>query len=254
MAMSTPEPEAPELTELTELRRRVAELEQMADAYHATRQRLAETEDWLHALLDSANDVMGICERGIIVEVNHQFSTMFGYTNEEVIGKPVMVVHPPEVRDMVMEKIHSGDTNPYEAPCLRKDGTVFLAEIRGKATSYRGRPARVTLLQDITAQRQAEETLRAALVQQEVIRAQESMLAELSTPLLPITDDILVLPVIGAVTAARARQVIEVLTEGVARNRAKIAILDITGVPDADHHVADALLKAARSVELLAPG
>jgi hypothetical protein len=44
-------------------------------------------------------------------------------------------------------------------------------------------------------------------VQAGVIQAQEEMLAALSTPLLPITDDILVLPLIGAVTAERANQV-----------------------------------------------
>src|SRR5262249_55019021 len=117
--------------------------------------------------------------------------------------------------------------------------------------SYQGKPARVTVIRDISVARAAEEAQRAALVQSETIRAQEAILAQLSTPLLPISDDILVLPLIGAINEERARQVIQALVEGVARSGARIAILDITGVADVDAHVADALLRAARAVRLL---
>jgi anti-anti-sigma factor len=114
-----------------------------------------------------------------------------------------------------------------------------------------GREVRGTTIRDLTAQRRAEETLRQSVQQQEQLRAQSSRLAELSTPVIPIRDDILVLPLIGSIDSARAQLVMEAMLEGVARTRAHTAIIDVTGVTGIDTQVADALLDVARAVRLL---
>ncbi|HZI18500.1 MAG TPA: PAS domain-containing protein, partial [Pyrinomonadaceae bacterium] len=88
-------------------------------------------------------------------------------------------------------------------------------------------------------------------LQREVIEAQQSLLAELSTPLIPIREGIVVMPLIGAMNGERAAQMLEVLLRGVTSGSARVAILDVTGVNDVDTHVADMLMRAARSVRLL---
>jgi anti-anti-sigma factor len=105
------------------------------------------------------------------------------------------------------------------------------------------------MYEDITAQKQAE--AERARWQEEIIRTQAAALAELSTPLIPITDNVMVMPLIGTVDSRRAQQVIDSLLEGVAASRAQTAILDITGVPVVDTQVANALLQAAQAVKLL---
>jgi anti-anti-sigma regulatory factor len=91
-----------------------------------------------------------------------------------------------------------------------------------------------------------------AQIYAEIARSGQAMaLAELSTPLLAISTQVMVMPLIGSVDARRASQVIETLLQGVAETRAHIAILDITGVPVVDTQVADALIRAAASVKLL---
>jgi rsbT co-antagonist protein RsbR len=105
--------------------------------------------------------------------------------------------------------------------------------------------------EDVTARKHAEEALRQSLHLEETIRAQNAALAELSTPLIPISDDVTVMPLIGAVDSRRAQQVMETLLEGIAQTRARVAILDITGVPVVDTQVANALIRAAQSVKLL---
>jgi len=107
------------------------------------------------------------------------------------------------------------------------------------------------VLMDITTQREAEEALRQSLVQEQIIRAQRATLEELSTPLIPISDKIVVMPLIGAVDTRRAQQVLETLLEGIARTGAETAILDITGVSVVDTQVANALIRAAQAVKLL---
>jgi rsbT co-antagonist protein RsbR len=105
------------------------------------------------------------------------------------------------------------------------------------------------MYEDITAQKQAE--AERDRWQEEIIRTQAAALAELSTPLIPITDNVMVMPLIGSVDSRRAQQVIDSLLEGVAASRAQTAILDITGVPVVDTQVANALVRAAQSVKLL---
>lgn len=87
--------------------------------------------------------------------------------------------------------------------------------------------------------------------QDEVIQLQTAMLAELSTPLIPINDDVLVMPLIGTVDSQRAQQVLETLLSGIAQSGVRIAILDITGVVVVDTQVANALVQAAQAVQLL---
>lgn len=83
------------------------------------------------------------------------------------------------------------------------------------------------------------------------IDAQAIVLAELSTPLMPIADGVIVMPLVGAIDSRRAQQIMEALLEGINTQQAEIAILDITGVKVVDTQVASALLRTARAAELL---
>ena len=88
-------------------------------------------------------------------------------------------------------------------------------------------------------------------MQQELIAAQQSALRELSTPLIPILDGVVAMPLIGAIDSARAQQIMETLLEGIGEKRASIAILDITGVRVVDTQVANALIRTAQAAQLL---
>ncbi|WP_437486884.1 response regulator [Sorangium sp. So ce1014] len=100
------------------------------------------------------------------------------------------------------------------------------------------------------AERAALEEARSAL-QAQIIAAQAARLAELSTPIIPISDQILVMPLIGMVDEERAQGMVDAATMGVSGRRAAVMILDITGVSRVDARVAQALLRAARAVRLL---
>ncbi|HYF64314.1 MAG TPA: STAS domain-containing protein [Herpetosiphonaceae bacterium] len=86
---------------------------------------------------------------------------------------------------------------------------------------------------------------------EDIIRRQHESLMELSTPLIPINDQVMVMPLIGAIDSRRAQQVLDTLLQGIAGARTAVAILDITGVPIVDTQVANALIQAAQSVKLL---
>jgi len=105
-----------------------------------------------------------------------------------------------------------------------------------------GEPIRmIGTVRDITDQKRAEQ----------LIRAQADALRAVSAPLLPVSDEVVVLPLIGDVDASRAEQVMDTLLAGIAERKPTIAILDVTGVPTVDTHTADALLQSARAARLL---
>ncbi len=90
-----------------------------------------------------------------------------------------------------------------------------------------------------------------ARLHDEMISMQAMALAELSTPLIPISERVVVMPLIGSLDEQRAQRVLDTLLHGLAGSGAQIAILDITGVPVVDTQVANALIRAAQSVKLL---
>mgnify|MGYP000027915378 CR=1 FL=1 len=87
--------------------------------------------------------------------------------------------------------------------------------------------------------------------QEQIIAGQASVLAELSTPLIPLRDGVLLMPLVGAIDTRRTQQVLEALLEGISAYQAETAILDITGVKVMDTQVADGLLRSARAAKLL---
>jgi rsbT co-antagonist protein RsbR len=81
-----------------------------------------------------------------------------------------------------------------------------------------------------------------------VIRDQQDAIRELSTPVLQVRERLLILPIIGVLEAERARQLTEQLLTGIRAHRAKVVVIDITGVPDVDVSVADHLGPDGRRV------
>lgn len=110
--------------------------------------------------------------------------------------------------------------------------------------------ARTEQLEHELEQRKAAELDRERM-HATMLSAQAERLAELSTPLLPITDDIVVMPLIGVIDERRAEQVLTTALSGVSSSRASVLILDITGVRNASTNVAKTLLDAARAVSML---
>lgn len=113
----------------------------------------------------------------------------------------------------------------------------------GKAISMIG------AMQDISALKQAE-TMQLER-QAEIIHHQEQMLRELGTPLIPISEDALIMPIIGTIDNYRAMSIMETLLTGISEHQAEIAILDMTGMPFVDTSVAHNLLKTAKAAHLL---
>ena len=89
-----------------------------------------------------------------------------------------------------------------------------------------------------------QERERIILQQQEAIR-------ELSTPVLQVRERLLILPIIGVIDSQRAKQLTEQLLRGIRNNRAKVVVVDITGVPTIDSTVANHLVQTVEASRLM---
>src|SRR5215213_5484363 len=84
-----------------------------------------------------------------------------------------------------------------------------------------------------------------------VIRQQQEAIRELSTPVLQVRERLLILPIIGVLDSQRARQLTEQLLRGIRANRAKVVVIDITGVPAIDSTVANHLVQTVEASRLM---
>src|SRR5437016_8081085 len=84
-----------------------------------------------------------------------------------------------------------------------------------------------------------------------IIRQQQEAIRELSTPVLQVRERLLILPIIGVIDSQRARQLTEQLLRGIRNNRAKVVVIDITGVPDIDSTVANHLVQTVEASRLM---
>jgi rsbT co-antagonist protein RsbR len=84
-----------------------------------------------------------------------------------------------------------------------------------------------------------------------IIREQQEAIRELSTPVLQVRERLLILPIIGVIDPQRARQLTEQLLRAIRTNRAKVVVIDITGVAAMDSQIANHLVQTVEASRLL---
>jgi rsbT co-antagonist protein RsbR len=251
--------------EVSMLRQRVRELEQAVSRHEqiaaelqsceALRRR-AENRFW--GLIDAAPDAIIITQQdGTMILANHQAESLFGYDQLELLNQPIDMLLPERFRGTHFQRHLGYLSEPQSRPTgfgldlagRRKDGREIPIEMSLSPLEADEGTQVICSIRDTSARKRAEEErLR---LQEEVIRMQEATLRELSTPLIPISDKVLVMPLVGAVDSQRAQQIVETLLQGVSERRAETALIDITGVSVVDTQVANILVQAAQAVELL---
>ncbi|HKO93456.1 MAG TPA: PAS domain S-box protein [Polyangiaceae bacterium] len=122
---------------------------------------LLQSEERFRHLAAAAFDGLVVSFQGKVVDTNDQLAEMLGYPRLELIGKDVMEMVAPESREFVTGAMRSGHAQPYEHLALRKDGSTFYVEVRGKVIDLGGREARVTIIRDVSQRRRVEHAVRA---------------------------------------------------------------------------------------------
>jgi rsbT co-antagonist protein RsbR len=221
-----------------------------------TAQKQTEAELTIYRLLSETmlDGIVVTTPEGVVTYINPAFRRLGGY-DDTLIGSSYQVMFEPEAGAQLSQIILSAldGRGQWEVglPMRHTDGSAIPVQLSGvRMRDERGKDVGVAVIVRDLREQQRAEAERLAL-REEIIQAQQVALRELSTPLIPLADQVVVMPLVGVIDAARAQQITEALLEGIVQHQAEIAILDITGVTVVDTQVADALLRTARSVKLL---
>jgi len=117
------------------------------------------SEERFKALSNASFEGIVIHKNGKIVDVNRAYADMFGYNTEDIIDKNVLDFVAPESRNISQKYISQDFENTFEVKGLKKDGTVFPIEVRGKTINYEDKKLRIATVRDISERKSIEKEL-----------------------------------------------------------------------------------------------
>jgi len=226
---------------LREVKDLVALVEQLLALARSTNE-LAAAHDLFDQALAAMSDSLFITDRvGTVVRVNLAALQLLGVSEAQIIGQPFSAfckdTTVPSTPQQILERAPSGQLADLEAYLHHSaSGVQMLVSLSCAVMRDTGGALSGSLVvaRDVGALRALTETVSA-----------------LSTPVIPIFDGMLVLPLVGTIDSARSQQITAELLEGVQAHQAQVVIIDITGVPLVDTQVANHLIQAVRAVGLL---
>jgi rsbT co-antagonist protein RsbR len=260
---------------------RVAELEALVA-------NLKQSDDLLRALMDNLPDTIYFKDtESRFIRINKAQADRFGLEPAQAVGKSdfdfFTEEHARPAYEAEQEIIRTGQPllNLEEKETWPDRPDTWVATTKLPLRDHAGNIiGTFGISRDVTDRKQAEEALtrayaeveqqvaertaalqqeiaereriqeESARLQQEVIDAQRQALQELSTPIIPVLEGVIVMPLVGSVDTLRARDITRALLAGIREYRAKMVILDITGVPLVDTGVAAYLNRAVQAARL----
>jgi PAS domain S-box-containing protein len=154
-----------------------------------------ETRRRLAAIVESSEDaIFSTTAEGQVTSWNKAAEVLYGYAAEEMLGKPISLIAPPERLDEVLQnqkRLNAGERiEPYETQRRRKDGTLIplslsIFPLRNKAGDIVGSSA---IARDITARLKSEAALRRSERLATAGRLAASIAHEINNPLEAVTN------------------------------------------------------------------
>jgi PAS domain S-box-containing protein len=201
-------------------------------------------------LVESVRDyaIITLDPAGYVVTWNTGAERIKGYRADEILGEHFSRFYPPE--DVVqgkttMELQHAAAEGRFEDENwrVRKDGTRFWASV--VITALRDPEGQLVgfgkVTRDLTERKQTEE--RVAKQAQEIL--------EVATPVIRVWEGVVAAPLIATLDSPRTQQLMARLLQSIVETKARVALVDITGVPTIDTHTAHHLIETVAAVRLL---
>jgi rsbT co-antagonist protein RsbR len=241
--------------QLAEASRRIAELE-ASEAEHKLAEDALLEQRLLRAFLDNVSDNVYFKDaESRFIQISRSLVDWLGLSDPaEAVGKTDFDFFAEEHARLAYEDeqevMRSGQPIVKEEKETWPDGReTWVSAVKMPLRDEEGNTiGTFGISRDITDLKRAEKEQER--LQQEVIEAQQRAIQELSTPIIPVMERIIVMPLIGSIDSLRARDITRRLLAGIREHRSRVVILDITGVPIVDSGVAAHLNKTIQAARL----
>ncbi len=145
----------------------VETLEDITDGKR-TEKDLIESEEKYRLVVENAGEAICIAQDGMLKFINREAMDIIGYSEEVLTSKPFIEFIHPDDREMVFGlyiKGIEGEKDPpsFSSRVVAKDGTVKWVEVHATPISWKGRPATLNFISDITERKRTDEKLRQSI-------------------------------------------------------------------------------------------
>lgn len=228
-------------------------------SFDLTTQRRAEaalrtTQSLLRGILDNAPLMLLAtdCDDRVVL-VGRETARRSGLSADDALGRDIseVVADAAAVREQAAAVRRTGQVQVLEQSVTTPDGDLQVHIItRFPIRDPAGAVIAVgSMAADVSDLRRAE-TERARL-QQEALAAQEAALAELSTPVVPIADGALAVPLVGALDRQRMARTADILLGRLGQSDSRLVLIDLTGIRTVEAASLDELSRTIRAARLL---
>lgn len=129
-------------------------------ATHAMAQKLNELEQKHRAVIESARDAIAHCSDGMHIDANPMYLEMFGYSNNELEGLPVLNLIDKSDQARFKDYLRKGSKESQEFTATKKDGTRLHVELQTSAVTHNGESCMQIIATDISQRKTAETRLQ----------------------------------------------------------------------------------------------
>ena len=126
----------------------------------AMEEALRESEERFRQLAEAGYEGLAVHDDNVLLDMNTRMAQMAGYAVSELVGQPFLQYVDPLYRDKVQQNVADESQALYEIELIHRDGHRVPVEIMARPIIWRGRPARLAALRDITERKKAEAEVR----------------------------------------------------------------------------------------------
>ena len=185
---------------------------------------------------------------GTVISANNKFLDVIGYSLDEVVGKHHRIFCEKSYTNShtytdFWKKMNSGKFETGEYRRIAKSGKeVYIQASYNPILDLNNRPVKVLkIATDVTDKKRREDESA----------KQAALIMDMSTPVMRLWDNVLLLPIIGLVDSKRVQTIMESALQNILDYQAKFLILDIQGVPAIVSAVANYLIKVTQATKLM---
>ena len=142
-------------TDVTELRNKEKQLKEVNRKLDNARLLALENEERYRILSDSTNEGVFISENDLCIGQNRAAGELFGYTDEEAIGKPLIRHIAPPFRELVVKNAEKSYSKAYEIVAVKRNGITFPCEIQSKRMRINDKDFQITVFRDLSERKAA---------------------------------------------------------------------------------------------------